>query len=303
MAEMTDGDFAGVKRRKRKYISRTSAKHPVARRVAIAAALTFVVLAAAYISFSKWAVAHESMDFIDQARGRTIDVDLAVRFDVRMKARAGMGKMPVAVLSHGNTVKYTEYSFIANLLAARGYMVVSIQHDMPTDAELVTKTGELFVGRLKVYERGASNIIYTLNELEKVEPNADYDDLTLVGHSNGGDISMYFAQQHPEIVRKVITLDNLRVPFITSGPKILSIRSKDWKPDPGVVPDDEIAKKAGIEIVRSDAQHTDMSDRGPDTVKQTIQNSLEKFLGESDSGDLGSAKKQDMRTDPRAMGP
>jgi hypothetical protein len=304
MAEVTDRDFAGVtKRPRRTYISRTMARHPIAWRATIAAALTFVVLAAAYLSFSKWAVAHDSLDFIDKARGRTIDVDLAVRFDVRMKARAGMGKMPVAVLSHGNTVKYTEYSFIANLLAARGYMVVSIQHDMPKDAELVTQQGSLFVGRLKVYERGEANILYTLDQMKKIEPEAEYGDLTLVGHSNGGDISMYFAQQHPDMVRKVITLDNLRVPFITSGPKILSIRSRDWKPDPGVLPDDEAAKKAGIEIIRSDAQHTDMSDRGPDTVKQTIQNSLEKFLGEADSSGLAPVKNKDVMSDVRAMGP
>ena len=167
---------------------------------------------------------------------------------------------------------------------------------------MITQQGSLFVGRLGIYERGKANILYTLNELKKIEPNADYDDLTLVGHSNGGDISMYFAQQLPDMVRKVITLDNLRVPFITSGPKILSIRSRDWKPDPGVVPDDEVAEQAGIEIIRSDLQHTDMSDRGPDTVKQTIQQSLEKFLGKTDSSDLAPVKKKDVTSDIRSMG-
>ena len=304
MADITARDFETANDGpKRTLFCRTMARHPIAWRAAIAAALTVVILAAAYVSFSKWAIAHDSLDFIDKARGRTIDVDMAVRFDVRMKARAGTGVMPIAVLSHGNTVKHTEYSFIANLLAARGYMVVSIQHDLPTDAQLVTQQGSLFVGRLKIYERGMANILYTLNELKKIEPNANYDDLTLVGHSNGGDISMYFAQQHPDMVRKVITLDNLRVPFITSGPKILSIRSRDWKPDPGVVPDDEAAKTAGIEIFRSEIQHTDMSDRGSDSVKQTIQQTLEKFLGQTDSSDLAPVKKKDVMSDVRAMGP
>lgn len=304
MAEMTTDRMEGSGSRSRRIVFRgTMARHPVAWRITIAAVLTLVVLVAAYFSFSKWAVAHDSLDFIDKARGRTIDVDLAVRFDVRMKARAGLTTMPVAVLSHGNTVKYTEYSFIANLMAARGYMVVSIQHDLPTDAELITQQGSLFVGRLKIYERGAANILYTLNELKKIEPNADYSDLTLIGHSNGGDISMYFAQQHPDMVRKLVTLDNLRVPFVTTGPKILSIRSRDWKPDPGVVPDEEAAKKAGIEIYRSDAQHTEMSDRGPDNVKQAIQHSLEKFLGEADSSSLAPIKKKDVISDVAAMGP
>ncbi len=304
MAEITAQDI-GAERNgmKRTFWCRTMKRHPVAWRVTIVVSLVLVVLVAAYLSFSKWAIAHDSLDFIDAKRNRAIQVDVAVRFDVRMRARAGMGTMPVAVLSHGNTVKYTEYSFLANLLAARGYMVISIQHDLPTDAQLVTQEGSLFVGRLKVYERGEANILFTINEIKKIEPNADYDHLMLVGHSNGGDISMYFAQQHPSLVRKVVTLDNLRVPFITSGPKILSFRSRDWKPDPGVVPDDESAKNAGMTIIRTDAQHTDMSDRGPDSVKQNIQNSLEKFLNDTDSSDLGPVRNKDVMTDVRAMGP
>jgi alpha-beta hydrolase superfamily lysophospholipase len=193
-----------------------------------------------------------------------------------------MTKLPVAIISHGNTVKNTEYSFLANILAARGYLVASIQHDLPNDAPLMTKEGSLHVGRLGVYERGEQNIFFAIRELKKVELNADYDHLTLVGHSNGGDISMFFAQQHPDLVQRVVTLDNLRVPILKSGPKILSFRSKDpvFKADPGVVPDDNDAKTAGIDIVRTDAQHTDMSDRGPDSVKTKIQGTLDQFLSE-----------------------
>ena len=72
-----------------------------------------------------------------------------------------------------------------------------------------------------------------------MQPNADYGHLTLVGHSNGGDISMYVAHQHPELVSKVVTLDNLRVPFVLSKQmKIISFRSKDphFKTDAGVLP-------------------------------------------------------------------
>ena len=50
----------------------------------------------------------------------------------------------------------------------------------------------------------------------------------MVGHSMGGDISMYFAKQYPDEIKKVVTLDNLRVPFLTDGKfKILSFRSHD----------------------------------------------------------------------------
>ena len=106
----------------------------------------------------------------------------------------------------------------------------------------------------------------------------------MVGHSNGGDISMYFAKVHPEQIKKIVTLDNLRVPFLTDGRfKILSFRSKDpvFKADPGVVPDDDTCEQAGITVVNTGFQHTDMSDRGPENVKESIQGVLDKFLNDN----------------------
>lgn len=240
-----------------------------------------VLTAVAYYTASKWAIRHETLTFYDAARNRPVQVDIAVRRDREMQANAGMITLPVAILNHGNTVQFTEYSFLANVFAARGYMAVSIQHDLATDAPLVTHVGELYVGRLPVYERGVENIKFAVNQLKKVQPNSDYDHLTLVGHSNGGDISMFYAREYPGEVKKVVTLDNLRVPFMTDGKfKILSFRSKDsvFKPDPGVVPDDEICEKAGITVVDTGAQHTDMSDRGPEALKEKIQGLLSKFL-------------------------
>jgi hypothetical protein len=103
---------------------------------------------------------------------------------------------------------------------------------------------------------------------------------------------MYCAKQHPELVSKVITLDNLRVPFVLNDRlKILSFRSKDpnFKTDPGVLPTPEQAKAKDIDIVNTGAQHTDLSDRGPDAVKEKIQATLDQFLGESASSDLAPA--------------
>jgi len=240
------------------------------------------LVAVAYFTASKWAIRHEMLTFNDPVRGnREVAVDLAVRRDKELQANAGMIKLPVAILNHGNTVKFTEYSFLANVFAARGYMVVSIQHDLPTDAPMVTKVGELYVGRQPQYERGIANIRFAVEEMKQVQPNADYDHLTMVGHSNGGDISMYFAKMYPEQVKKIVTLDNLRVPFMTDGKfRILSFRSKDpvFKPDAGVVPDADTCEKAGITVVRTSFQHNDMRDTGPDEAKASIQGMLDKFL-------------------------
>ncbi len=276
------------------------------KRILLALAAVVAVVGIGYVSASKWLIRHETFAWVDKSRDRPVTVDIAVRRDAEMKAMAGMRTLPVAVINHGNTVKNTEYSFLANVMAARGYLVVSIQHDLPSDPPL-SQAGWPYVGRLPVYERGVQNIMFAVAELKKIEPNADYDDLTMIGHSNGGDISMFFAGQHPDMVAKVVTLDNLRVPFLmNSKAKILSFRSNDWKPDAGVVPSDELCKEAGIEVVRTDAQHTDMSDRGPEKVKEKIAALLDQFVDKVDS--IKSKVKGESRdkgpagtTEPRSM--
>ena len=248
------------------------------------------VLVIGYFTASKWAIKHETLSFYDPARNnRLVAVDIAVRRDKEMQANAGMIRLPVAILNHGNTVKNTEYSFIANIFAARGYLAVSPQHDLPTDPPMVTKVGEPYVGRLPQIERGIANIHFAIDEMKKVQPNADYTKVTMVGHSMGGDISMYFAREYPDQVKKVVTLDNLRVPFVTNGKfKILSFRSKDpvFKTDPGVIPDEDVCEKSGITVVNTGFQHNEMRDTGPDNVKSSIQGMLDKFLEDSDTSDL-----------------
>jgi hypothetical protein len=250
-----------------------------------------VLAAGEYLAISRWAIRHETLNWFDATRQRPVSIDLAVRRDYEMKADNGLWKLPVAIISNGNTVRNTEYSFLANVLAARGYLVASIQQDLPSDPPLITRIGMPYVGRRPVYLRCEANILFVLRQLQKMQPNASYDHVTLVGHSNGGDVSMYVAKQHPELVSKVITLDNLRVPFVLSDQlKILSFRSKDpnFKTDPGVLPTAAQAKINGIDIVNTGALHTDLSDRGPDSVKERIQATLNKFLSESAASDLAS---------------
>jgi hypothetical protein len=266
--------------------------------------LAFLCLLAVgeYVVVSKFAIRHETLNLFDAARQRPVSVDIAVRRDYEAKANLGLWKLPLAVISNGNTVKATEYSFLANVLAARGYLVASIQQDLPSDPPLMTRVGEPYVGRRDVYIRCEANILFVLNEMRKQQENADFNHITLVGHSNGGDVSMYVAHQHPELVSKVITLDNLRVPFVLSDRlKIISFRSKDpnFVTDPGVLPSPEEAKSRGIDIINTGAQHTELSDRGPDSVKEKIQATLDKFLSSSSSSDLTSAPT----TSPMIMNP
>ena len=252
---------------------------------------------AVYFGISKWGIRHQALDLFDPSRQRPISVDIAIRWDYEMKADDGFWKLPVAIISNGNTVKNSEYSFLANVFAARGYLVASIQQDLPTDPPLITKVGLPYVGRQAVYEKGEANILFVMKELKKLLPTADYEHLTLVGHSNGGDTAMYFAKQHPELVSKVVTLDNLRVPFVLNeNVKILSFRSKDpsFQTDPGVLPDPAQARSKGVDIVHTQFQHTWMSDRGPDPAKQRIQATLDQFLSNGSASELAPANTDNL---------
>jgi hypothetical protein len=268
-------------------------------------ALLGTLAAVGYFTAAKWAIRHEEMTFYDTARNnRPVAVDIAIRRDKEMQANAGLYKLPVAILSHGNTVKYTDYSFLANAFAARGYMAISIQHDLPTDPPMVTKVGELYVGRQPQYLRGVANIKFAVEQMRNVQPNADYGDLTLVGHSAGADISMYFAKLYPARTKRVVTLDNLRVPFVTNGRfKILSFRSKDpiFKTDPGVIPPEDVRKQAGIDIIQTGFRHNDMRDTGPDQARESIQAALDNFI--EDESPLKSVEPRAPQPDLTDVGP
>src|SRR5258707_10757313 len=174
------------------------------RGIAILLSLS-ALMTVAYFTASKWAIRHETLTFNDPARdNRPVAVDIAVRWDKEMQANAGMITLPVAILNHGNTVKFTEYSFLANVFAWRGYVAISIQHDLPTDPPMVTKVGEPYVGRLPQYQRGITNIKFAVEEMKKIRPYANYGKLTTVGHSNGGDISVYFAKEYTDEITKAV---------------------------------------------------------------------------------------------------
>ena len=252
-------------------------------------------------------IRHETITFYDASRdNRPVAVEIAVRRDKEIQANAGLIKLPVAVLNHGNMVKFTQYSFLANVFAARGFIAISIQHDLPTDPPMVTKVGELYVGRQPQYLRGVANIKFAVEEMEKVQPNADYDHLTVVGHSAGADISMYFAKLHPDQVRRVVVLDNLRVPLIADGRfKILSFRSKDpvFKTDPGVIPSGEVCEKAGITVVNTGFQHNDMRDDGAEEAKASIAGTLDNFLDDDSPPKPVETKTPPLMTDARPVVP
>jgi peptidoglycan-N-acetylglucosamine deacetylase len=201
----------------------------------------------------------------DQSRNRSIPVALYVS-DTQDRSR------PVIILNHGYGAKHTDYSFLANPVAKQGYTVVSIQHDLPGDPTL-PREGNIFKRRYPLWERGVQNIQYVLSDLKQRKPDLNVSKIILIGHSNGGDISMLFATQHPDQVAKVISLDSLRHPFPTKDRlPILSFRATDTKADPGVLPE------SGATIIPLNARHIDMHDKGSPIVKKEIVKLCSEFL-------------------------
>jgi predicted dienelactone hydrolase len=141
----------------------------------------FVLATVGYFTASKWAIRHKTVTLYDPLRtDRPVEVEIAVRRDREMESIAEMVTLPVAILNHGNTVKYTEYSFLVNVLAMRGYLVATVQHDIEADGPMVTQANEEYVGRRPHYNKGIANILFVIDELKTLYPNADYQKLTAI---------------------------------------------------------------------------------------------------------------------------
>jgi hypothetical protein len=205
------------------------------------------------------------IEIIDKNRSRIIPLEI---YENHTK-----NQLPVIIISQGYSVKNTEYSFIANALAARGYFVISLQHDLKSDPALPV-TGNIFLRRKPTWERGVQNILFTIAELKKNKPNLNLEKVILIGHSNGGDISMMFADFHPKRVEKLVSLDSLRYPFPTKNHiPILSLRANDTNADDGVLP------KTGASIVMlKNAKHIELCDRGTLEINKEMADLILNFL-------------------------
>lgn len=211
----------------------------------------------------------ESLDLIDRARGRRVPVQ--VYRPPQRSACTRAKPCPVALLSPGYGVPHTSYSFLADALTEAGSLVIAIQHDLPSDPPLST-TGDLVTARTPIWKRGAENLRYVRRTLSQKYPAFDWPNLTLIGHSNGGDLSALALRDDPGFARTLVTLDNRRSPLPRDPRiKVLSIRGSDFKADPGVLPSPEERKASGICIAEiAGSRHDDMRDGGPAELKARI---------------------------------
>ncbi|HEX8328064.1 MAG TPA: alpha/beta hydrolase [Hymenobacter sp.] len=215
------------------------------------------------------------LDLFDAARRRAIPVAL---YAPTKPARASKRKL--ALFSHGYGGQHIGYSFVARTLAAHGYLVASVQHELPTD-EPLPQTGNPREVRRPNWNRGVQNLAFVRRELLRTHPELDSLHLLVAGHSNGGDMSVLFAEQHPQLVEKLISLDHRRMPLARARtPQVLSIRSSDQVADPGVLPTPDEQAAQGMKIVQLPATiHNDMWDGGTPQQRQEIEDHISRFLG------------------------
>jgi predicted dienelactone hydrolase len=220
----------------------------------------------------------DSLDLLDKARNRSVPVALYLP-----DTKKNLPKQQVVVLSHGyggnRGGDNKAYTYLTEFLASQGYFVASIQHELPTD-ELLPMTGKPQEVRRPNWERGVQNILFVIEELKRRKLTFDYKHLTLIGHSNGGDMSMLFAHTYPDKVDKVISLDNRRMSFPrTQQPKIFSLRSSDQVADEGVLPTLEEQQKYKMRIIKLvNTIHNDMDDHANAEQRKEINNYILDFL-------------------------
>jgi hypothetical protein len=214
----------------------------------------------------------------DESRNRNIPIQISFPSDKSKCLK--LSPCPVVFLSAGYGNTHTEYSFISLQLNELGYLVVAVGHELPSDPAL-SLSGDLFETRSENWRRGAKTLDYLQKYLANRFTEYDFENLILVGHSNGGDISAWLGNEGKPYIKTIITLDHRRVPLPRRHDiKILSIRASDFPADDGVLMTKTDLDKYDACIVEiPEARHNDIADFGPDWLKEKINLLIKSHLG------------------------
>jgi pimeloyl-ACP methyl ester carboxylesterase len=202
---------------------------------------------------------------VDDSRGRRVPVAV-------YEAAPGVPRHPrLVLLSHGFGVLNTEYGFLGRALAGAGYQVLSVQHQLPSDPPPPRddRRSEYLKEMLR---EGVLNLRFVFAAAARHWPWADHGSVILIGHSFGGDLSAVLANDSPELVADLITLDHPRVPLPrASRPRQLSLRAGERRPERGVLPTSEEQRRFGIKVVKlARARHMDFTDLGPEEIRREV---------------------------------
>ncbi|PMG37613.1 hypothetical protein BCU97_10440 [Vibrio splendidus] len=219
----------------------------------------------------------QSMVIVDSARDRSIPIEVVL--PQNSDSCTTTEQCDVAFISAGNRVPFTKYSFVGEMLNDRGYMTIYVDHELPSDPPL-SKTGDLYKTRIENWTRGAETLNALQHELASRFLAYDFDKLTLVGHSNGGDISTWLTNENKGYISQLITLDHKRVTLPKNeNIQVLSIRATEYPTKEGVLPTESEQKQYGSCVVEiPDSKHMDLSDYGSNLAKQSTNDIIIGFL-------------------------
>lgn len=220
----------------------------------------------------------ETVMMHDSERARLVPVAIYTSYADSIK-----DSLPVIIFNHGygknQGDSYLTYSYINEFLASIGYCVISIQHEIKTDQKLPME-GNLQELRQPFWDRGTENIRFVIKEMDSLRPQLSFARMTLIGHSNGGDIAANYTSLYPDSIKTLITLDNLRKQLPKNGSiSVMSLRAFDTEADPGILPNLEDQEKYGIKLVYlPTTAHGDMNDKATEEQKLEIKREIEYFL-------------------------
>ncbi|MCH9754047.1 MAG: hypothetical protein K0T99_04020 [Alphaproteobacteria bacterium] len=234
---------------------------------------------------------HSDVNLYDKSRSRNIPVAVYLPKNTETK-------LPVVIFSHGyqkqidmvdGQLEYKKYTYLAEYFTNKGYAFISIQHDIPGDTDGIENIDPDLPkvdARKHLWIRGEENIFFVINELTKQIPEINFNNFIISGHSNGGDISKYFANNNTEMVTHVISFDGRRCPLgENKNLKLLMFEAIDTSTDVGVIPDEgtqEQPKRFNLEWVTikpKNAMHMSYSDVAiTDEIKNAIYKGLDFFL-------------------------
>ncbi len=165
------------------------------------------------------------------------------------------GTHPVVVFTHGYTGTFTDYTFLFEDLASRGYVVASVDHtfeatavEFPDGRLAKSVLGSHIGDTLQLNQQSTSRAVavrlndlkFVLDELERLNASEqspfagklDLARVALAGHSLGGTTALLGVELEPRF-RAAIALD-APAPgplFRTDKPILMLIAGRDWDQD------------------------------------------------------------------------
>lgn len=233
-------------------------------------------------------------DYYDKDRSRSVPVS------VYLPRKKG-NHLPLVIFSPGyqeqkeienGELSNKNYNFLAEYFTSNNFAFISIQHDILGDndgLETIDPKAIQDDARKHLFIRGAENILFTLNCLEKEDLSIDFSNIILSGHSNGGDIAKYFMNQYPQYSNILILFDARRAILRPQRKvKVLMFEADDTTKDKNVIADpirENNIYRSNLDftiIKPNSAMHASYKDKNmTKNLKDKIYNALDYFLGKS----------------------